>query len=240
MDAEVLRRHRDVWTKKAVLRRLYATWYEEIASYVGPGLTVEIGGGSGNLKEHFPNVVSTDIVPVPWLDVVADCEHLPFKSSLIQSLVLFDVLHHICRLDRFWEEAQRVLALNGRVIIMDPYVSWLSWPVYRFLHPEPVDFGVDPLYAPLKINGHAAEANQAVATMLFEKPLMRFCQKYPSLRVRARRRLAFFAYPLSGGFDHASLIPPALVRPLVALERRFSFLSRLLAFRILVVLEKVA
>ena len=50
--------------------------------------------------------------------------------------------------------------------------------------------------------------------------------------------MAFFAYPLSGGFEHASLLPDFLVGPVLALERGLRFLNRFLAFRVLVVLEK--
>ena len=50
-------------------------------------------------------------------------------------------------------------------------------------------------------------------------------------------RLAFFAYPLSGGFEHPSLMPTWMIRPVLALERFLGVLSRSLAFRILVVLE---
>ena len=84
------------------------------------------------------------------------------------------------------------------------------------------------------------DANQAVATILFERAFDAFQRHYPQLKLRIRRRLAFFAYPLSGGFEHPSLLPMWLVRPVLALERALTFLDRFLAFRILVVLEKVA
>lgn len=238
MDAQILQRHREVWTQKPVLQALYKAWYDEMATHRRPGLTLEIGAGSGNLKEQWPNVIGSDVVAVPWLDLVADSQNLPFASSSIGNIVLFDVLHHIPRPSLFWDEARRILVPQGRVIMMEPYMSWLSWPIYRFLHPEPVDFAVDPLEAPLAVNGHTADANQAVATMLFERSGQRFAERYPEFRIRLRRRLAFFAYPLSGGFDHPSLIPIGFVKPLVALERGLSLLARACAFRILVVLEK--
>ena len=51
-------------------------------------------------------------------------------------------------------------------------------------------------------------------------------------------RVAFFAYPLSGGFEHMSFVPTWMVRPVLAVERVLDIMSRYLAFRILVVLEK--
>jgi hypothetical protein len=50
--------------------------------------------------------------------------------------------------------------------------------------------------------------------------------------------LAFFVYPLSGGFERPALLPMWMVRPVLAFERVLGALSRYLAFRILVVLKK--
>lgn len=238
---ELLHRHRSVWQRKPVLRTLYTAWYKEIASHLLPGRTLEIGGGTGNLKEFAPHVICTDIVRLPWLDLVADAQRLPIASGSLTNVVLFDVLHHIEQVRPFFDEALRVLQPAGRIVVMEPYISWTSWPVYRFLHPEPMDFTQDPLVSrPAKADRHPFDANSAVATMLFERDYERFRLHYPSLRLRRLRRLALFAYPLSGGFTYPSLLPAALVKPVLALEHAVGFLGRALAFRMLVVLEKDA
>jgi SAM-dependent methyltransferase len=239
MSDEILRQHQAVWEKKPVLRLLYTEWYQEIAGWLQPGKTLEVGGGTGNLKEFAPSVVCTDIVKLPWLDAVADAQQLPFNSSSLSNIVLFDTLHHLENVRYFFDEALRVLQPGGRVIIMDPYISVFSWPVYHFLHPEPVDFDHDPLALNAVQPGRKPfDANQAVSTILFERSSRRFHELYPSLKKLRHHRLAFFAYPLSGGFDHSSFLPVFLVRPMLALERVLRFLDRFLAFRILVVLEK--
>ena len=236
---EVLRRHQAVWKTKPILRRLYTGWYEELAVYLRPGQTLELGGGTGNLKEFAPSVVCTDIVRMPWLDAVVDAQHLPFRAASMSNIVLFDALHHVESVRLFFDEAVRVLQPGGRIIIMDQYVSWASWPVYRFLHPEPLDLGADPLAMPPASPGRQPfDANQAVSTILFERAFDEFQRQYTQLRKLAHRRMAFLAYPLSGGFEHPSLLPLWLVRPVLAIERALGFLSRWLAFRILVVLEK--
>jgi hypothetical protein len=61
---------------------------------------------------------------------------------------------------------------------------------------------------------------------------------YPNLRKLRHHRLAFFAYPLSGGFERPSLIPTWMMRPVLTIERVLGALGRYLAFHILVVLEK--
>jgi SAM-dependent methyltransferase len=239
MSDEILRRHQVVWQQKPVLRMLYEEWYREIAGWLQPGWTLEVGGGTGNLKAFAPSVVCTDIVSLPWLDAVVDAQRLPFTNGSFANIVLFDTLHHLENVRYFFDEALRVLQPGGRVIIMDPYISVCSWPVYHFLHPEPVDFGQDPLVLSLTKPGRKPfDANQAIATILFERSSRRFHELYPSLRKLRHNRLAFFAYPLSGGFDHPSLLPSWAVQPILAVERFLGVLSRCLAFRMLVVLER--
>ena len=239
MSDEILRQHQAVWEQKPILRLLYTEWYREIVSWLRPGRTLEVGGGTGNLKEFAPSVVCTDIVKLPWLDAVADAQQLPFAKSSLANIVLFDTLHHLENVRHFFDEALRVLQPGGRVIIMDPYISVCSWPVYHFLHPEPVDFGQDPLVlTPMQPGRKPFDANQAISTILFERSSRRFHELYPNLKKLRHHRLAFFAYPLSGGFEQPSLLPIFLVRPVLALERVLHFLNRFLAFRILVVLEK--
>jgi len=205
------------------------------------GATLEVGGGTGNLKEFAPAVVCTDIVKLPWLDAVVDAQQLPFATHSLANIVLFDALHHLENVRHFFDEALRVLQPGGRVIIMDPYISLSSWPVYRFLHPEPVDFDQDPLaLSPIHPERKPFDANQAISTILFERSSRRFHDVYPTLRKLRHHRLAFFAYPLSGGFERPSLIPTWMMRPVLTFERVLGVLSRYLAYRILVVLEKGA
>ena len=193
MSEDVLRRHHIVWTQKPVLRRLYASWYQEICRWLTPGLTVEVGGGTGNLKEFSPHVLCTDVVKMPWLDVLVDAQHLPFRSRSVSNIVLFDVLHHLENVRYFFDEALRVLVPSGRIVIMDPYVSALSWPIYRFLHPEPMDFRRDPLaiVAPFS-QRQPFDANQAVARIVFERSYERFRHLYPNLAKIAHERSGVF------------------------------------------------
>ena len=92
---------------------------------------LEIGAGSGHFQKFFPNAISTDIIEAPWLDAVLDAHFLPFQNKSLNNIVLFDVLHHLPEPSRFFSEAQRVLKPTGRIILMEPYISWVSFLVYR-------------------------------------------------------------------------------------------------------------
>ena len=169
MSDAVLHRHWEIWQRKPVLRQLYRDWYRDIAVWLAPGRTVEVGGGTGNLKEYASGVCCTDVVSLPWLDAVADAQRLPFQTGSLANLVLFDTLHHIENVSLFFDEALRTLKGGGRIIIMDPYISWASWPVYRYLHPEPVDLRQNLLLL--------TTPRQVVSPLTSIKPLPRFCLK---------------------------------------------------------------
>ena len=130
MSNDILRDHKVTWDKKIILKRLYSLWYREMLLHFNSGgLCLEVGGGTGNFKEFYPQTVCTDIVQLPWLDVVASAEALPFADGTFANMVLFDVLHHLENPSHFFTESLRVLTDRGRLIIMEPYISPVSWGV---------------------------------------------------------------------------------------------------------------
>jgi SAM-dependent methyltransferase len=230
---------RRIWQSKEILKRLYSKWYGLIADALRTGNILELGSGSGNLKEFFPNAISSDILFAPWLDAVLDAHGLPFKDESLDSIVLFDVLHHLNEPALLFGEADRVLKQYGRIILMEPYVSWSSFLVYQFLHREGMTWSVDP-FNPVNAQGakDPFSGNQAVSTLIFEKYWRRFIKNFPRLKVIRKERMDFLMYPLSGGFHNPSLCPPLLWNPLEYMERLLKPLNRYLAFRLFLVIEK--
>ena len=80
--SDVLRDHLEVWNSKPVLRLVYDDFYRRIAAECVPGLTIELGGGIGNLKQRLENVVSTDVQPASWLDCVADAQNAAVRRRI--------------------------------------------------------------------------------------------------------------------------------------------------------------
>jgi len=240
MTETILETHRLTWQKKPILRELYHHYYQRMVSQLKPGMTLEIGGGSGNLKSYLNDVISTDIVATPWLDTTCDAQALPFQSLCFDNIVMLDVLHHIERPYRFFKEASRTLKPGGRIILLEPAITKLSWFFYHFLHPEPVDLTANPLDdAPLTANRLPFDANQAIPELLFGQFLPEFNQVFPELKVSRKDYLALASYPLSGGFRWWSLIPTLALPALLAIEKWLEpLLAQYLGFRMLVVLEK--
>jgi len=235
---DVLSQRRAIWAAKPIIRRLYTKWYGHIKKALRPGRTLELGGGSGNLSGLLPEAIISDIVFEPWLDAVMDAHAIPFKEESLDNIILFDVLHHLAAPAVFFHEVERVLRPKGRAIMMEPYVSWLSYPVYRFLHAEGMKWNTDPFLDQSSEGKEPFEGNQAIPTLVFEKYQERFFMLFSGLHVIHQQKLDSLIYPLSGGFHQPSLCPLFLWRFLEGLERLLNPLGSFLAFRLFIVLEK--
>ena len=239
MPPDILNERKRIWETKEILRKLYSRWYGLISDFIRPGMTLELGGGSGNLKEYFPDAVCSDVSFVPWLDAVLDAQKLPFKDESIDSIVLFDVLHHLMSPAQFFREAERVLKPEGRIVLMEPYVSWAAYFVYRFLHQEGMDGHVKPLDTAFREEGKEPfSGNQAIPTLIFEKYRKKFDAAFPRLIVIREEKMDTLLYPLSGGFHSTSFCPMAFYGFFEAIEKLFHRFNRFLAFRLFVVIEK--
>jgi len=235
-----LERYREIWRRKPALRAVYADIYRRIGAFRRPGRTLEIGGGSGNLKDHAPDVVSTDILLAPWLDAVCDAQRLPFADGSFANIALVDVLHHIERPVRFFHEAARVLEPGGRLICCDPAITPLGGLVYRLFHHEPVDMRAHPLAeGPITPGRDPYDSNQAIPTLLTGRYRAALAEKVPVLPLVALERFSFVAYLLSGGFRSWSLLPEFAASPMLRIEWALRHVfGRLAALRLIAVYEK--
>jgi SAM-dependent methyltransferase len=236
--------HRGVWEQKETIRLLYRDFHRRLLDSCPAGRVLDIGGGTAHIKDVRPDIVSTDILLFPGIDVVADAHRLPFPDESFMGVVMLDVLHHLERPIEFLEEASRVLKPGGRLAMIEPAMTTLARRFYDYFHAEPLDMGADP-FADVAINPDRDpfDANQAIPTLLFatSAACRRVEEVIPSLRVRSVKWLSLFAYPMSGGFQSWSLMPAALVGPLLAFEEKVpEAVRRQIAFRMMVVLERLA
>jgi SAM-dependent methyltransferase len=232
--------YRQAWRKKAPLRRVYNDIYDRIAYFCVPGVTVEIGGGIGQFKQRFPDLIATDIQLGPGLDLVADAQKLPFADGSISNIVMLDVVHHVEYPVLFLRETERVLRPGGRCIMVEPAITYGSSFFYRFVHQEPVRMRVDPFAEGLpSTDRDPYDSNQAIPTLLVTRHRARLPEKLPSLSIHEVQWFSFLAYPLSGGFKSWSLLTDGIARRLLGLEKSIEhFLGSTLGFRVLIVLEK--
>jgi len=238
--ADPLNNYADVWERKPVLRTVYQDFYDRLAPECRAGTTIEIGGGIGNLKQRLADVVATDIQFAPWLDCVADAQRLPFAAGSAANIVMVDVLHHLEFPAVFFREATRVLRPGGRVLMVEPAITYGSTLFYRLFHHEPVRTSAEAL---AEGTPHPRrdpyDSNQAIPTLLVTRERERFHARFPDLRIERVVWFGLAAYPLSGGFKRWSLLSAGAARHLLRFERAIEpLVGRLAAFRVMIVVEK--
>jgi SAM-dependent methyltransferase len=236
-------KHRRAWDANAPLRTLYGEWYGRIAGELPPasfGPRVELGSGPGLARAFIPDLELTDLVKAPWHDREVSAEAMPYADASLGGIVLFDVLHHIPSPRAFFAEATRALRTGGRIVMCEPYVSPLSYPIYKFLHDEPLLMRVDPLDPGAAQSGSDPfDSNQAIPTVLFGRARPSFEGAFPALTVRSVERLAGPSYAATGGFARPPFLPQALWSLLHGLEQRLpEAVFGLVGFRMLVTIEK--
>lgn len=238
--ADVWQKHREVWKNKPLLRQIYTEWYERIVSDMTKGKTLEIGSGTGNFKEYYPNTITSDVVKLPGIDLKFDATKIPFKKNALGNIVLIDTLHHLPNPVRFLHEAYRVLKPGGRIIMLEPYPSLLSLPIYKIFHKEPFIFNIN-YYSKFEAQKKKPwDSNQAIPYLLFFKQKDDFENLFSGkLKITEKNLLSFFRYPLSGGFEGKQLVPDALVPLVSRIEIILSLGKQYLAFRCYIVLERI-
>jgi SAM-dependent methyltransferase len=170
---------------------------------------------------------------------VCDAHDLPFADRSVANIVMVDVLHHLGSPTAFLQEAGRVLTVGGRLLLVEPYPSVVSLPVYRRFHPEPFDFSRDA-YAPQpRSPGAVVTPNQAIACQLFFRNNSRWADLFAGVFTTVKKqRMASVLYPASGGFGNQALVPDSWVPLLSVLESAAWPFHALSAFRCYVVLQR--
>jgi SAM-dependent methyltransferase len=233
-----LEAHRAILGRRPELTAVYHAWFERLlAALDGRRPLVEIGAGPGLLKTSRQGVIATDRVALPWLDAVCDAGALPFREGTVGGLLLVDVLHHLPRPCRFLAEAARVLAPGGRIAAIEPWITPLSYVLYRWFHHERCRLGVN-LDAPFGADDKAEmEGDAAIPFRL----LGRLPALGLPLRLIALERFLALPYLATLGFKVQRPLPPALFRLARGLERGVNpWLWPLAATRAILIVEKVA
>jgi len=240
MGKNILETRRLTWETKETVRLIYEDMYHRIIASCNKGLTLEIGGGSGNFKPYINNIITTDIITTPWIDATVDAQFLPFADNIFENIVGIDILHHAECPKKLISECSRVIKTGGRIIFVEPLISPASWFIYHFFHPEKVDLSVNPLEITSgTCNKEPFDANQAIPTLIFGKYCERFKEVFPKLTIHTYEKFALLAYPLSGGFRKWNLISANKITQLLCFERKLNkYLGSLMGFRIYIVLEK--
>lgn len=229
--------HRDIILNKPFLKKLYTNWYNEFKERTGTnGKHLEIGSGGGFYKEVNPGVITSDILPLPGVDMVINAEKLPFENNELKSIVMLNVFHHIPRPYLFLQESERVLEKGGKVVMIEPANSALGRFIYKRFHHEPFDEN-GPME--IKPGNPLSNSNQALPYIYFEKDPDQFKKMYPHLKIKEITYHSPFSYIISGGVSRSAMLPSALFKMVKFVEAALSPLSRQLGLFCTVEIEKI-
>lgn len=212
-------------------------WYQELYQDVFCAVpdiaqkrVLEIGSGTSPLKIFLPNVITSDVLTLEHLDIVFDCHSIAEFSDIpdhsIDVITLTNVLHHLSDPIHFLRSATRKLTKGGEIFIVEPYFSILSFPLFKFLHHEPVNFGISrPLLD--TVDGPLSSSNQAMPYMIFfSRP--NWLKELSDYYELDETRFGFFtslAYMVTGGISRIFPVPHWIYRPYLKVDR---FLARAL------------
>ncbi len=234
-DLRDLLRHRAIWAVRPELREVYGEFFRRLLAEVADrGAILEVGAGPGFLKESAGWVISTDVVPAPWIDGRCDATRLPFRSGSLGGIVALDVIHHLPRPLEFLTEAGRVLGHGGRLVAIEPWISPCSWWMYRWFHHEDCSI---PRNLALPFEGEGKEAmvgNCALPYALLKAhPL-----GYGPLRVIRREPFLGIPYLSTLGFRRERPMPRLCLSVAQVMERALGAARGVAATRALLVWEK--
>ncbi len=234
-----LRQRRHIWRKKAAIRACYANWVRILKPWAAAGGTLEVGSGTGVMKELWGDSLSTsDILAAPWIDFRLDAENMDLAEESFQNMLCVDVLHHLPDPHRFIDQAAGVVADRGRFLLLEPWISPVSNVFYRLMHHEHV--WMHDYVHPEMAEHDPWAGNLALANIVFGREMAGWSARHPEWRLLHKQRLSFLDFQVAGGFRPWTLTHrEKLYQLCLTVDRCLEPLMPLLAFRVCLVFERM-
>lgn len=188
---------------------------------------LEIGSGVSPLRRFYSNIITSDVLDLDYLDYVFDCHQIDQLTAVadesLDVITVTNVLHHLKMPIDFLNRAAVKLKRGGKIIATEPYFSVLSTLIFKYLHHEPVDFGIgQPELA--DVRSPLTSANIALPWLIFIR------NRDWSDRLRGNfdfdcgtfEPFSSVSYMATGGISRRLPIPNPIFRLLFQLDRAFS------------------
>ncbi len=184
---------------------------------------LEIGSGTSPLKLFYPNVMTSDIMKLDYLDFCFDCHEIdifePIPDDSLDIISITNVLHHMKDPLRFLVNSAKKLKPGGKLILAEPFFSVLSTLIYRYLHPEPTCFDIEePVIREIK--GPLTSANIALPYLVFfsKKGWDKRLYSIYDFSINSSKHYSSLAYMVTGGISKKFRIPVLLYRLILAAD----------------------
>ncbi|WP_409298268.1 methyltransferase domain-containing protein [Pseudomonas sp. KCJK8993] len=242
-DSERLLVHGRMLEQKPMLKEVFTSFHHTFERLdkqflSGAGERVELGAGVSPIRNSYPDVLATDIVPGPGLDRVLDAERLDLADSSVRVIFGQNCFHHFPHPSVFFEELERVLVPGGGVILLEPYHGpFAAFLFRRMFRTEGYDKDFPSWETPA--SGPMNGANQALSYIVFERDRAEFERRFPQLDIVHQETCDnYLKYLFSGGLNFRQLWPNWASPLLSLIQRLLSPLNRWLALHHVVVIRK--
>jgi len=237
--------HRRVLTTKPLLQHLFRDFYADCRRMdeqhlSGDGARIEIGSGSGFMSDVYPDVITSDLKPLPFVRLVCRGERMPMRAGSLRALYAINTFHHLPSPSAFFRELERVLVPGGGAIFIEPYHGVAARFLFKRLHASETFDASAPRWESDPDAGPFSRANQALSYIVFVRDRERFEREFPALQLVVDRPHTHLRYLLSGGVNFRQLVPDAADGLVIALERALAPLARVLALQHTIVIRRRA
>lgn len=240
LDApQISREHKKIIQQKQFLKKLYTEWYQVFTNRTDnlpEGVLLEIGSGGGFIKELNQEIVTSDVIALPEIDMTFSATQIPLKNNSTAGIFMLDVLHHLPDCQQFFNEAKRILKPGGQIVMIEPANTAFSRIVYRNFHHEKFDANAKQWKQ--KTANRLSAANQALPWIIFTRDVSTFRRLNPEFSIKKIQLHTPFRYVISGGLSYKALVPAAWFGTITSLEKLFRPLYRFLAMFQTIVIEK--
>lgn len=227
--------------RKPFLRRLYTDFYIEMKKSLsdekGKPSIVELGSGGGFIKEIMPNVITSDILRLPNVNLIFSAQRMPFKERAIDAFLMRDVLHHIGDAEAFLKDADRCLKVGGKIMMIEPSGTIFNQFLYKKFHYEDFDRRGGWCF---KKEGNLFSANGALPWVVFCRDRQRFENEFPNLKILKIKNHTSLRCLLSGGVSMRELAPVWAYTIIKSIEMILSPFNRCLGMFMTIELRKTA
>jgi SAM-dependent methyltransferase len=238
-SADTLLSQKETIKQKRGLKKIYDYFYLLLckeSTELPSGLKLELGSGGGYLKDVIPDVITSDILPVPGVDRTICAENLPFSPGELSAIYMTNTFHHIKNINDFLTSANSCLKTGGKIVMVEPANTLFSNIIYRYFHHE--NFDTKSKGWELLTEGPMTGANGALPWNVLIRDKELFIQRYPHLAIEKIAYICPFSYLASGGMSKSQIIPDSLFPLVLKWENSFPALNRYIGMFMLVVLRK--
>lgn len=206
---------------------------------------LEIGAGSGSSIKFLAdfNVLRTD-----YLDSNKDlvmcgvnAENLPFDNDSFDAVIAVDMIHHLADPKKGIQESLRVCKSNGIVLIVEPYISLLSYPIYKLFHPEDTSIPFRPEKVLRKMNSDPSNGDQTILQCLINSEWFKSESEKldSSFEIEQLTRFSILSFFATGGINNPLPTPAFIIKIAIKLEALLpQCIHRFFASRQILILRK--